>query len=354
MLNDNETSPKYVRTSLAAAMTLGLRDGLFLRDAELYCINLLLTYTSPCAGNCAYCGLNHTRSTGETKNAVANRTFIRVDWLTFETELLAERTASLREKKHIRRVCISMLTHKNVCADTLTVCNIFRKHTDLPISVLAAPMVSTKDDLHALKRVGVDKIGVSFDAATEDIFEKVRGSQRKAPHNWQKYWQFFNDAVEVFGVGNVGSHFIVGLGETERELVRAFIKTRELGGETHLFSFFPERGTDMENDVPPPMKSYRRVQLARFLIDSDVLRERDFSFDEHGRITDFGLPRAKLAEFVENGESFRTSGCRGTDNTVACNRPFGNSRPGDELRNFPFSPNAEDICTIKTELEEFL
>ncbi|MHA2015753.1 MAG: radical SAM protein, partial [Candidatus Thorarchaeota archaeon] len=41
-------SPEYVRTSLAAAMTIGKVPGRFYRDAKLYCINILLTYDEGC------------------------------------------------------------------------------------------------------------------------------------------------------------------------------------------------------------------------------------------------------------------------------------------------------------------
>ncbi|EMR74670.1 hypothetical protein MBGDF03_01269 [Thermoplasmatales archaeon SCGC AB-540-F20] len=51
----SKESPEYLRTSLAAAMTLGFKNGRFYRNAKLPCINLLLTYNSGCAGNCGYC-----------------------------------------------------------------------------------------------------------------------------------------------------------------------------------------------------------------------------------------------------------------------------------------------------------
>ncbi len=60
------------------------------------------------------------------------------------------------------------------------------------------------------------------------------------------------EAVEVFGRGNVGVHFIVGLGETEREMVEAIQRAHDLGVPTHLFSFFPEEGSLLENRPQPP------------------------------------------------------------------------------------------------------
>ncbi len=54
-------SPQSLRMSLAAAMTLGFKPGLFYRNARLYCINLLLTYRLGCSARCAYCGLSTIR-----------------------------------------------------------------------------------------------------------------------------------------------------------------------------------------------------------------------------------------------------------------------------------------------------
>jgi biotin synthase len=45
-----------------------------------------------------------------------------------------------------------------------------------------------------------------------------------------------------------------------------------------------------------------------------------------------------------------TSGCPGRDGKVACNRPYANCLPGPEIRNYPFSPEKEDIQKINVEL----
>ncbi len=39
-----------------------------------------------------------------------------------------------------------------------------------------------------------------------------------------------------------------------------------MGGHNHMFAFFPERGSLMEDWEPVPCDRWRRVQLARFLI----------------------------------------------------------------------------------------
>jgi len=51
----------------------------------------------------------------------------------------------------------------------------------------------------------------------------------------------------------VGVHFIVGLGEAEEKMVKAIQKAYDMGALTHLFSFFPEEGSLLENHPQPPI-----------------------------------------------------------------------------------------------------
>ena len=74
------------------------------------------------------------------------------------------------------------------------------------------------------------------------------------------------------------------------------------------------------------------------------------SFDADDRITDFGVSPAALKEVISAGEAFRTRGCKGRDGQVACNRPYANSLPGDDIRNYPFAPEEEDIARIHQQL----
>ncbi len=352
-------SPEYIRTSLAAAMTLKLVNGKFWRGARLYCINLLLVYDRPCAGNCAYCGLHRQRRV--PKHAPADtrdlnrpdKTFIRVDWPVFHTDEVVERTAELEDEQNLGRVCISMLTRRECVDDTIKIIENYRRLTDIPISVLASPMVTRKDDLIRFREAGADKIGVAVDAATPELFDKFRGKPRGAPHKWERYWEFYRESVDVFGEGNVGSHLIVGLGETEKEIISSIQLSKDLGGETHLFSFYPEEGSDMENHPQPPIDQYRRVQIARYLIDKNISSIDRMKFDNlTGKVVDFGIPPTELDDIIDTGYPFMTSGCTGKDGkTVACNRPFGNSRPGPGLRNYPFVPDAKDIELIRMQME---
>ena len=59
----------------------------------------------------------------------------------------------------------------------------------------------------------------------------------RGPHRWENYWAALKSAVQVFGRDHVSVHFIVGLGETEQEMVHVIAKARNCGAQAHLFSF---------------------------------------------------------------------------------------------------------------------
>lgn len=334
-------SPEYVRLSLAADMTLGFRPGLFWRNARMMCINLLLVYSDGCRANCAYCGLGRERK-GQKQS------FIRVPW---PVRSLQEVTKRLQHNAIAERICLSMITHASTVRHTIELASHFRQSCPQSISCLLGPTITRQEDLVLLRQAGVDKIGIAFDLPTPALFDAHRGRGVRGPHKWDTYWTRFDEAIEIFGPGNVGSHFIVGLGETEQELANAFQKVKDRGGENHLFSFYPEAGTKLENVLPPGLDVYRRIQLACFLIDEGLSQSRAFSFDPcNGKILDFGIPAQELDSVIDSGYPFMTRGCKNSKGMVTCNRPFGNSWPGPGLRNYPFLPNREDIQAIRKQL----
>jgi len=331
-------SPKYIKTSMAAAMTLGLKQGKFYRNAKLYCINLLLTYSNGCVGRCGYCGLNRKRP-----GKFEKKSFIRVDWPTYETKEVVNRMNEHR--KNIERVCISMVTNKRAKNDVLVLTKTILDSIDIPVSALITPTLLTKDDLKDLKESGVERLGIAIDLATEKLFTKFRGPV----HKWEKYWSLFKEGLEVFGERMIGSHFMVGMGETEKQMTLAIQKIYDIGGLTHLFSFFPEPNSELAHHPQPPIDQYRRIQLAGFLIDQGISNTFRMEFDENERIIGYGIDNENLENTINSGIPFMTSGCPGKDSMVACNRPFANSLPGPNFRNFPFIPTKKDIERVKDE-----
>ena len=342
---DSRTSPEHVQTSLAAALTLGFQNGSFHRNARLKGLNLLLRYEEGCSGRCHFCGLSRSRTTSP-----GAKTFIRVAWPVYSLDEIIARVKGIDQ---IHRVCLSMITHPRCRDDVLRICRRVTKETGKAVSLLISPSLIHRDDLQAMKDAGADRIGVAVDGATREIFERLRGKPVHGPHQWDRYWRIYEESIRVFGEGMAGVHLICGLGETEREMTEALSRVRIMGGYTHLFSFFPERGSVMEFHSSPPIGSYRRIQLTRWLIDNDRTRFELMEFYPEGRVRGFGLSESDLSQIIRSGAPFETSGCPGPDGRVACNRPYGNEKPGEAIRNFPFPPEEEDLKRILEELNQY-
>jgi biotin synthase len=249
-----------------------------------------------------------------------------------------------------------MITYGRAQKDTIDIVGRLRRKTNA-ISALIAPTIIDKSWLFELKRAGADKLGVAVDTVTPQLFEDLRGSGVGGPHRWEKYWGTVEDGVEVFGRYEVGVHLMVGLGETEAEVIEIIQKAYNLGALTHLFSFFPEEGSLMQDRPQPPVGKYRRVQLARYLINKGMTTADKMTFDPEGRVLKFGIDEDVCNRVVDNGVAFMTSGCAGKTLENACNRPFSNCTPYQayvgELRNYPFTPVEEDIKIIRKQLWDY-
>jgi biotin synthase len=352
ILTPNMRSPEYVQMSTAAAITLGVTGGRMHRTSCTRCLNLLLTYPEGCRANCAYCGLARHR---EAERDYADRNFIRVDWPAVPLEQTIDIVAKDGDKSPFHRMCISMITHPRSDEDAVTVLKQWTARIDpksIPVSILSNPTTMTRADVERLHELGADIFTVALDAATPEIFDRTRGKGVQSPHSWKKYWEILMDARDIFGPQKFGAHIIVGMGETERDVLELVQRLVDLGGHSHMFCFFPEKGSLMDHLPATPRDQWRRVQLARYLIDYQGVRFESMRFDEHGRVVGFGVAEDILEEIVTAGTAFRTSGCPGkfAEDISACDRPYGDSPPSN-IASYPFQPNGNDLRTIRKQLK---
>jgi len=351
ILTPNMRSPEYVQMSTAAAITLGVMTGQMYRCECTRCLNLLLTYPEGCRANCAYCGLARHR---EAERDFADRNFIRVDWPAVPMAEVVDIVARDVEGSAFHRMCISMITHPRSDEDTVTVLRRWTERIDpaaIPVSILSNPTTMTRNDVGNLRDLGADIFTVALDAATPELFDRTRGKGVNSPHSWAKYWEILNAARDVFGDQKFGAHIIVGMGETEHDVLSLIQKLVDMGGHSHMFCFFPEKGSLMDHLPATPRDQWRRVQLARYLIDYVGVRIEHMRFDSDGRVTDFGLPGGELGAIIDAGIAFRTSGCPGKfrDDVSACDRPYGDSPPSN-IASYPFQPKKRDVRKIRRQL----
>ncbi|MCS7111659.1 MAG: radical SAM protein [Ignisphaera sp.] len=341
------SSPHFVRLSRASDILLGFSYGKFYRNAYPLTINILLHFSEGCAANCLYCG----QARSATIASAACRTLIRVDWPLRPLSEVVERISKITgsgSSFRPYRVCVSDIEHPRAVGILKDVVRTLWSRLGIPISALISPTQFSRKDMEELKTSGVERIGIALDCASEELFDILRGSGAGSPHRWGRYMEGIRDAVETVGRGRVGVHLIVGLGESEEDAVRLIQLVHEMGAETHLFSFYPERSTILEGWLRPPASQYRRVQLARYLINNNLSRYEWMEFDSMRRIVDFGLPKSELEDIIESGLPFVTAGCPG------CNRPYANERPGELPRNFPYIPRGREIEKIKQQLHTYL
>jgi biotin synthase len=200
-----------------------------------------------------------------------------------------------------------------------------------------AVFVRTIEEVEAFLARGVDRVGLGLDAACERVFRATKGA------HWASMLTLIEQASQRYP-RRIAVHLVVGLGETEREVVERMLWVHGLGAGVSLFAFTPVRGTKLAKASPPALAAYRRLQAARWLI---VAREAGldcFKFDERGGLQAFDLPGGESGAMdfaLLDGEAFCTSGCPG------CNRPFYNERPGGPMYNYarPLQPaEVERAC----------
>lgn len=299
----------------------------------------LLTYSErKCTANCGFC--SQARGSKSRADMLS-----RVTWPTFATREVLSKLETAAERGTVRRVCVQTLNYPAVLKELLAlVVELRRMRVGIPVSVSYQPL--NKEGMVKLRRAGVDRISIPLDAATEDAFKRVKGRFTGGPYDWDRQHDALLEAVEVFSRGRVSTHLIVGLGETEKEMMESTQWCVDNGIYPALFSFTPVPGTSLEHHASPTIGHYRRIQLARYLIVSGKVRIDKLSFDVKGSIIEFGVSQVELSRVIRSGCPFVTSGC------PDCNRPYYNEKAGGPLFNYPTQPTSEEIGEIEKEFRE--
>jgi len=322
--------PERIRVSTGSAIVLGLLRGKL--DAKPTTIYLLTCRNEKCSANCGFCP-----QARESKGRADMLS--RVTWPTFMTRQVVDGIERTVRGDAIKRVCIQTLNYPEAFEDVSVLVVEIKSQVMVPVSVSCKPLKLEK--MKALADVGVNRISIALDAATEKIFDRVKGQNIGGPYRWERQRKALNEAVKVFGEGSVSTHLIVGLGETEKEICQMIQWCVDSGIYPGLFAFTPIPGTALENDPPPSLNHYRRVQVAHYLLTHRKIRFENMAFDSNSCLTNFGISRERLLEVIDSGEPFLTSGCPG------CNRPYYNERPGGPLYNYPRQLRPEEIEEAK-------
>lgn len=328
-----EKLPSRIRVSLGSAIVIGLLKGKL--DAKPTTTYLMTYRKGKCSANCGFCP--QARESHGRADMLS-----RVSWPVFLTKQVLDGIENAVESGRVKRVCVQALNYPEVFNDLRAIVKTIYQRVGVPISISCQPLNS--ENLRRLAEAGAERIGIPLDAAKEELFNKVKGVVAGGPYNWKQQFDLLNEAVGIFGKGKVSTHLIVGLGETEKEMVHAIQTCVDMGVLPALFAFTPISGTALENEAQPSIERYRRIQIARHLIVHGIARYENMRFDKEGNIQDFGLDKKALWQFAQTGEPFRTSGCPN------CNRPYYNEKPSGPIFNYPKDLTEKELLTVRKQL----
>jgi len=313
----------HVNVSIGAAAVLGLAD--VAMDAAPTTAYLMLG--GRCGMDCGFCA--QARSSQASALQLS-----RVTWPEFDQPRTLALLAQAVERGDIRRCCLQVTVAEGYFQRTLEMIRAVRATCDVPVD--AAVLPQNMAQVEELLAAGVEHIGFGLDAACERVFLRVKGG------SWARSLSLIEETARRFP-GRGAVHLIVGLGESEQEMAEMIQRMHDLGLVVGLFAFTPVRGTRLEGVSPPPLSTYRRMQVTQYLITNNLARIENFTFSATGHLLNFNLPR--LPEILADGAAFQTSGCRD------CNRPFYNERPGGTMYNYPKALTWQQIETAIEELK---
>jgi len=325
--------PKLVRVSLGTATVLGL-DLAILKEKPTTAY--LQTYwDGRCTANCRFCA--QSRDADAEMFRVA-----RAFYPAYPTQKVLKALKKAWTKKKIRRVCFQTVNYPGMLKELKTLVRHVKLFLgDVPISTSTHAI--PRKELEELKKAGATNMVIPLDACSERVFDEVKGVKAGGPYRWVSHWKALEEALKVFGGWKVGTHLILGLGETEFEAVQIFQKLYEKKVYCGLFAFTPIKGTPLQNLKKPPIESYRLLQLIYHLIFSGELKVEDVRFNSEGYIVDFNCEKGKILRLVETGIPFQTTGCPN------CNRPFATESP-TEIYNYPRALKRDEVKLVKKQL----
>lgn len=269
-----------------------------------------------CNNGCIFCSQSSVSS--------ADTIFLsRVTWPQFDFDEVLEALKNSFNAQKIKRICFQVVNTMDSEKQTVNFIKLIReKNINIKISLSAN--ILDLNFLKTLMNFNVDSVSIPLDAATEELFAKYKG------YSWNKTWFVLNKASAEFP-GKISTHIILGLGESEEQLVVLFNMLRLKQINLGLFAFTPVSGTQLETKAAPDIAYYRKMQLVNYLIKADKLKKFEFA---GGRFIWPEDIRQEINSDRSNKnfkykDAFKTSGC------ADCNRPYYNERPGGVMYNYP-------------------
>jgi lipoyl synthase len=326
------------RLSLGSAVLLNLKTA----ACDVLPTTVYLMLGENCAGNCAFCTQARTRAESGSGDKKADQ-LSRVVWPEFPAKLILENLERYQDK--YQRICLQCLNYPEMVEDIQNFLTALgARGIDVPVSVSCVPVSS--ETMLKFKELGVDQLSCALDGATPQIFDRVKGEERKGPFGWQHYRIALRESRKVFG--KALTHLIIGLGETDREALALVDELNREGIQVSLFAFTQVGELGKELEPPSPLR-YHALQLVLRLLYQGSLNFHQLDFDAEGGLVSTSISFQEIKHILARPGSwlrdvFSTFGCPG------CNRPFYNERPSGPFYNYPSQPPLHETLDILGQL----
>ncbi|MGM0472428.1 MAG: radical SAM protein [Bacillota bacterium] len=273
-----------------------------------------------CSNNCSFC--SQAQGSKASKDDLS-----RVKWEEYEPAKIIEKLAAAADRGDVERICMQAVDNQQVEEEVSQFLEELTAKVDLPISV--SKSISSVEEVGELLAAGVSNVNIALDAVNPEHHCEIKDG------SYQEKYELLLAAAREFP-NQISTHIIVGLGESEEEIIDLLVKLKELQVEVGVFAFTPLPGTKLANHARPDLHKYRRIQVANHLIDQHDFKLADFEFSS-GQLIDVDLATAELIDLLADGKAFHTIGCEG------CNRPYYNEKPGGVIYNYPRDMEEEEI-----------
>ncbi len=286
-----------------------------------------------CAANCLFCA--QAKGSGAELTHIARGMYVPAD-----LEAVVQRLKMAYDRGYLSRACIQTALYGAWWEDTVYLIKRIREVSEIPVSLSVFPLAD--EQYMELKALGVNELVIPLDACTPGLFDKIKGNGAGGPYSWEMHMDGLKRAMWIFG--KVGTHLIIGLGETDDEAVKIIdeLHRSRINAAIFSYTYVPGSQLSLEQDKEESLRHYRVVQVARHLIMEGKVTYSSMRFSD-GILTDFGVGKDAIMRIIEGGSAFQTSGC------PDCNRPMANET-FSKMYNFPRIPDEREKERIKREL----
>ncbi len=187
---------------------------------------------------CQFCGIGVSLSNGSTILYKQPQ----------EVAEVAAHAARTSQATHVTLTSGSREKEHEATAHLVECVRMIKQHSGLPVHIQICPPESI-DVLKLLRAAGADTIGLHIETFCMETLKRVASA--KAAYGLERYRAGWQQAVELFGVNQVSSFLIAGLGETAASIIDGARQLCRIGVFPYVLPLRPVPGTPLGNKRPP-------------------------------------------------------------------------------------------------------